>query len=174
MLPFDQWSGATKGNLPIGQGIGVTPLQLTALYATIANDGVQVQPHLLRKVEGEDEAEYRSKRILSAKTAQTMRTMFGGVVADERGTGRAAAIPGYTVGGKTGTANVAENGRYVKGRYVSSFVGFVPAENPQLVTLVVVNEPASGVYGGVVAAPAFERITEFALGYLAIPPDGVL
>jgi cell division protein FtsI/penicillin-binding protein 2 len=173
MTPVEKWSDVSIGNIPIGQGIAVTPLQLINAYAAIANDGVQVQPHLLKRIGDEPEAVHPSKRVLSARTAATMRSMFERVVKDDRGTGRKAEIPGYTVGGKTGTANVAENGVYVKGKYIASFVGFVPANNPRLVTLVVVDEP-NVPWGGDVAAPAFEQITEFALGYLAIPPDGIV
>jgi cell division protein FtsI/penicillin-binding protein 2 len=173
MLKPEEWSGSTIGNVPIGQGIGVTAIQLAQAYATIANGGVAVEPHLLKRVAGEPAPKYKRTRVLSTKTARIMRDMFGGVVADERGTGNAAAIPGYKVAGKTGTANIAENGIYQKGRYVASFVGFVPARNPQLLTLVVVHEP-NVPWGGAVAAPAFEEISEFALQYLAIPPDGML
>ncbi len=173
-LPVENWSDVSIGNIPIGQGIAVTPMQLISAYAAIANDGVLVQPHLLKRVGGEPEAAHPARRVLSSETARTMRGMFRNVVENDRGTGRKAGITGYKVAGKTGTANVAENGIYVKGRFNASFVGFVPANNPRLVTLVVVNEPQNGYYGGDVAAPAFEEITEFALGYLAIPPDGVL
>lgn len=174
MTPLEEWSDVSIGNIPIGQGISVTPIQLVSAYAAIANDGVLVQPHLLKRIGTEKSAPPQRRRVISARTARVMRSMFGGVVKDERGTGKRAQITDYEVGGKTGTANVAEQGIYVKGKYIASFVGFVPADNPQLVTLVVVNEPQGSGYGGDVAAPAFEQITEFALRYLAIPPDGVL
>jgi cell division protein FtsI/penicillin-binding protein 2 len=173
LLDPEEWSGSTIGNVPIGQGIGVNAMQLANAYATIANGGVAVQPHLLKRISGEAAPQYERHRVISAATARTMREMFGAVVTDEHGTGNQAQIPGYRVAGKTGTANIAENGVYQKGRYVSSFIGFVPARNPQLLTLVVVNEPTTP-WGGTVAAPAFEEISEFALQYLAIPPDGVL
>ena len=173
MLSPDQWSGSTIGNIPIGQGIGVTAMQLASAYAAIANDGVLVQPHITKQVGDEPPARYTQRRVISRRTARIMQQMFGEVVADEHGTGTKAAIPGYAVAGKTGTANKAERGVYVKGKYVSSFIGFVPARNPQLLTLVVVDEP-NVPWGGSVAAPAFERISEFALQYLAIPPDGIL
>jgi len=174
MKPLSEWSDVSIGNIPIGQGISVTPMQLISAYAAIANDGVAIQPHFLKRIGEETPAKYPSKRILSTSTAKTMRSMFEGVVTSDRGTGRAAGIKGYKVGGKTGTANVAENGVYKKGKYIASFVGFVPVDNPQLVTLVVVNEPTSGVYGGESAAPAFEEITEFALNRFSIPADGIL
>lgn len=168
--PVEQWSDVSIGNIPIGQGISVTPIQLASAYAAIANDGVLIEPHLLERIGDEPAAAHPSKRILSAKTAATMRDMFEGVVRDDRGTGKAAEIRDYEVGGKTGTANIAEKGQYLKGRYNSSFVGFVPAKNPKLVTLVVVND--TPMFGGQAAAPAFEQITELALRVLAIPPDG--
>lgn len=174
MTPTDLWSDVSIGNIPIGQGIAVTPIQLASAYAAIANDGVLVQPHLLKRIGNEPEPRHPRRRVLKPETAATMRSMFAGVVQSDDGTGRKAGIEGYEVAGKTGTANVAERGIYVKGRYIASFVGFVPARNPRLVTLVVVNEPTSGYYGGDVAAPAFEQITKFALEYLAIPPDGLV
>jgi cell division protein FtsI (penicillin-binding protein 3) len=173
MLPREQWSDATMGNLPIGQGISVTPIQLATAYAAIANDGVAVQPHLLRRIGSEPPVEYPSRRVVSPATARTLRDMLSGVVNEEEGTGKLAQIEGYSVGGKTGTSNIAEGGIYVKGRHIASFAGMVPTRNPQLVVLVVIDEPAQS-YGGVVAAPAFREITEFALTYLAIPDDGML
>ena len=172
--PVEKWSDVSIGNIPIGQGISVTPIQIATAYATIANGGLRVQPHLLKQVGNERSAVYPSRRVLSERTSREMRTMFGAVVQDDRGTGKEAKIEGYEVGGKTGTANVADGANgYSKYKYIASFVGFVPAKNPRLVTLVVVNEPALGEYGGTVAAPAFEKITQFALTRLAIPPDGV-
>jgi cell division protein FtsI/penicillin-binding protein 2 len=173
MWPVEDWSDVSIGNIPIGQGISVTPIQLISAYAAIANDGVLVQPHLLQRIGDEPAAAHPSRKVLSAKTAATMRSMFSGVVESDAGTGKKAKIEGYQVAGKTGTANVAGQHGYETGRYIASFVGFVPARNPRLVTLVVVNEPQNGYYGGDVAAPAFEQITEFALSYLAIPPDGI-
>lgn len=173
-LPVKDWSDVSIGNIPIGQGIAVTPIQLISAYAAIANDGVLVQPHLLKRIGNEESAEHRSRRVLSTKTSATMRNMFEGVVQSDDGTGSKAGIEGYGVAGKTGTANVAGPGGYVKGQYNASFVGFVPAKNPRIVTLVVVTKPKNGYYGGDVAAPAFEQITKFALEYLGIPPDGVI
>lgn len=172
-LAPEDWSGSTIGNVPIGQGIGVTAIQLASSYAALANDGVLIQPHLLKKISGETPPQYQRRRVISAKTARIMRYILGQVVLDEHGTGQLAKIDGYRVAGKTGTANKAEGGIYVKGKYSSSFIGFVPAQNPQLLTLVVVDEP-NVPWGGSVAAPAFEEITSFSLQYLAIPPDGVM
>jgi cell division protein FtsI (penicillin-binding protein 3) len=170
VLPPARWSGSTIGNVPIGQGIAVTPLQMIAAYGAIANDGVWVQPHLVEKVRGERPVAPKRRRIMSTHVAQEMRKMLREVV--EEGSGTAAQIPGYHIAGKTGTAaKPDENGGYSDTRYVASFVGFVPAKNPRLVTLVTVDEPRGAIWGGVVAAPAFAQIAKFALQYLEIPPD---
>ena len=167
MLPLQDWSGSTIGTVPIGQGIAVTPLQMVSAYATIGNGGVRVTPHLVEKV-GASGAEGRRARVVSRHTADRMMAMFRDVVLE--GTGTQAAIPGYTVAGKTGTAQKAENGHYVR-KYVGSFVGLVPAKNPRLAILVMVDEPHGDIYGGVVAAPAFRDIARFDLQYLEVPPD---
>ena len=168
VLPLDKWSGSTIGTVPIGQGIAVTPLQMVSAYATIGNGGVRVTPHLVEKIGSKRAAAHKGTRIVSRHTADRMMSMFRGVVVE--GTGTEAAIPGYTVAGKTGTAQKAENGRYVR-KYVASFVGLVPAEKPRFAILVMVDEPHGNIYGGVVAAPAFRDIARFALQYLEVPPD---
>ncbi len=168
VLPLEKWSGSTIGTVPIGQGIAVTPLQMVSAYATIGNRGVRVTPHLVEKVGSKRVASTKTTRVVSAHTAERMMSMFRDVVLE--GTGAEAAIPGYTVAGKTGTAQKAENGEYVK-KYVASFVGLVPAKNPRLAILVMVDEPHGDIYGGVVAAPAFRDIARFALQYLEVPPD---
>ena len=170
VLPPAHWSGSTIGNVPIGQGIAVTPLQMIAAYGAIANKGVWVQPHLVEKVGNERRVEPERRRIMSTHVAGEMRKMLREVV--EEGSGTAAQVPGYRIAGKTGTAaKPDENGGYSDYRYVASFVGFVPARNPQLVTLVTVDEPRGAIWGGVVAAPAFAEIAKFAVQYLEIPPD---
>jgi cell division protein FtsI/penicillin-binding protein 2 len=170
VLPPARWSGSTIGNVPIGQGIAVTPLQMIAAYGAIANRGVWVQPHLVEKVRGERPVAPERRRIMSTHVAREMRKMLREVV--EEGSGTAAQIPGYRIAGKTGTAaKPDENGGYSDTRYVASFVGFVPAKSPRLVTLVTVDEPRGAIWGGVVAAPAFAEIAKFALQYLEIPPD---
>ena len=171
VLPANQWSGSSIGNIPIGQGVGVTAIQIADAYSAIANDGVMVQPHLLEGIEGEPTPHYPSHRVITAATARTLRGILSQVVTAEDGTGNYAKIAGYHVAGKTGTAEIASNGGYLKGVYNASFVGMVPADNPQLVTFVVVNHTTQ--FGGSAAAPAFQKITQFALQYLAIPPDGV-
>jgi cell division protein FtsI (penicillin-binding protein 3) len=168
VLPYDQWSGSTIGTVPIGQGIAVTPLQMVSAYAAIGNGGVIPPAHVVAKIGGKKVAHGKSRRVVSRHTADRMTAMFRDVVVE--GTGTEAAIPGYTVAGKTGTANKVENGRYVQ-KYVASFVGLVPARKPRLAILVMVDEPRGQIWGGVVAAPIFRDIARFALQYLEVPPD---
>jgi cell division protein FtsI/penicillin-binding protein 2 len=170
VLPPQSWSGSTIGNVPIGQGIAVTPVQMIAAYGAIANRGVWIQPHLVERVQGEKPVQPQRRRILTTKTAGEVRHMLREVV--EEGSGTAAQIPGYRIAGKTGTAAKPDGaGGYSTTNYVASFVGFVPAKHPQLVVLVTVDEPRGAIWGGVVAAPAFAEIAKFALQYLEIPPD---
>ncbi|HSX23102.1 MAG TPA: penicillin-binding protein 2 [Gaiellaceae bacterium] len=164
------WSGSTIGNVPIGQGISVSAIQLASVYAAIANGGMWVQPHLVDHVQGERDATFTRRRILSPLVDRQMLTMLRGVVSDA-GTGAAAEIPGYTVAGKTGTAQKPGPNGYEKGRYVATFVGMVPASDPRLLVLVTVDEPHGAIFGGVVAAPAFAQIAAFDLQYLEVPPD---
>jgi cell division protein FtsI (penicillin-binding protein 3) len=170
VLPPEKWSGSTIGNVPIGQGIAVTPLQMVAAYGVIANGGTWVQPHLVERIEGERAIEPKRRRVVSEETAQQVRRMLRDVV--EEGSGTAAQVPGYRIAGKTGTAaKPDETGGYSDYRYVASFVGFVPASKPRLVILVTVDEPRGAIWGGTVAAPAFAEIAEFALQYMEIPPS---
>jgi len=164
------WSGSTIGNVPIGQGVSVTAIQLAAAYGAIANGGVWIQPHLVDHVLGQQPAKERRRRVLSPEIDSEMRTMLKGVVSDQ-GTGALAEIPGYSVAGKTGTAQKPGPHGYLPGKYVATFVGMVPSSNPRLVVLVSVDEPKGQIYGGVVAAPAFEQIASFDLQYLEVPPD---
>jgi cell division protein FtsI (penicillin-binding protein 3) len=169
-LPLDQWSGSTIGTVPIGHGIAVTPIQMARAYAAIANGGVLVKPHLVDRVDGQSVRQKRGQRIVSRDVSTKMLAMLRGVVLE--GTGTEAAIPGYTVAGKTGTAaKIDPDGRYSHTRYVASFVGLVPATKPRLVIMVMVDEPRGSIYGGVVAAPAFKEIARFNLQHLEVPPD---
>ena len=168
------WSGSTIGNVPIGQGVSVTAIQLASVYAAIANHGVWKQPHLVDHVQGEKPAPIRTRRILSAGVDRELLTMLKGVVSDT-GTGAAASVPGYSVAGKTGTAQKpSPNGGYAAGKYVATFVGMVPASDPRLLILVTVDEPHLAIFGGIVAAPAFAQIAAFDLQYLEVPPDQLL
>jgi cell division protein FtsI/penicillin-binding protein 2 len=169
-LPLDQWSGSTIGTVPIGHGIAVTPVQMARAYSAIANGGRLVRPHLIDRIDGRNVAKKNGRRVVSQAVSEQMLSMLRGVVVE--GTGTAAAIPGYTVAGKTGTAaKIEPNGRYSTSRYVASFVGLVPASKPRLVVMVMVDEPRGGFYGGDVAAPAFREIARFNLQYLEIPQD---
>ena len=168
VLPYESWSGSTIGTVPIGQGIAVTPLQMVSAYAAIGNGGVMAPAHVVARIGGKKLRHGKGRRVVSEHTADRMTAMFRNVVLE--GTGTEAAIPGYTVAGKTGTANKAENGVYVS-KYVASFVGLVPARKPRLAILVMVDEPRGQIWGGVVAAPIFRDIARFALQYLEVPPD---
>jgi cell division protein FtsI (penicillin-binding protein 3)/stage V sporulation protein D (sporulation-specific penicillin-binding protein) len=171
VLPLEKWYGSTIGNVPIGQGISVTPIQMAAAYAAIANGGVWVQPHLVERIGGQLYNDHKRRRVVSPKIDKVLKQMLTGVVDEHGATGTAAAIPGYTVAGKTGTAQVPGPHGYTTGKYVASFVGMVPVKKPRLVVLVVVNEPTRGIFGGTVAAPAFASIAKFDLQHLNVPPD---
>lgn len=170
VLPESQWSGSTIGNVPIGQGVSVTPVQMASVYAAVANGGVWEQPHLVARVDGLPQTPVRTRRIVSSRVAAELMAMLKGVVA--QGTGQSAEIPGYLVAGKTGTAQVpSPNGGYAPGKYIASFIGIVPASKPRLVVLVKVDEPHGSIFGAEVAAPAFQQIASSALQELEIPPD---
>ncbi len=171
VLPPQRWSGSTIGNVPIGQGIAVTPVQMAAAYAAVANDGVWVQPHLVERVGGGARTRPKKRRIVSSAVARTVVAMLQGVVDRDGGTGTAAAVAGYHVAGKTGTAAKPERGGYSDTRYVASFVGLEPATDPRLVILDAGDEPRTATPVGEVAAPAFQQIARFGLQYLEIPPD---
>jgi cell division protein FtsI (penicillin-binding protein 3)/stage V sporulation protein D (sporulation-specific penicillin-binding protein) len=171
VLPLDKWYGSTIGNVPIGQGIAVTPIQMAAAYAAIANGGVWVEPHLVDRVGSRTYRDFAHRRVVSPRIDRELKAMLTGVVDEHGATGTAAAIPGYSVAGKTGTAQVPGPHGYTTGKYVASFVGMVPVKKPRLVILVVVNEPSRGIFGGIVAAPAFAEIAKFDLQYLSVPPD---
>jgi cell division protein FtsI (penicillin-binding protein 3) len=170
VLPVDHWSGSTIGNVPIGQGIAVTPIQTAAAYGALANRGVWVQPHLVDRVRGKKPKKLERRRVVSVSVARELLGMLQGVVSG--GTGEEAAVPGYLVAGKTGTAAKPDpSGGYSDTKYVASFVGIVPASAPRLVILVSIDEPQGQIFGGLVAAPAFRDIARFALQYLDVPPD---
>jgi cell division protein FtsI/penicillin-binding protein 2 len=171
VLPPERWSGSTIGNVPIGQGIAVTALQMAAAYGAIANGGVMHEPHLVDRIGDERKGNGPGRRVVPETVAAQVMTMLRDVVSAEGGTGAAAAVPGYTVAGKTGTAAKPESGGYSTTRYVASFAGVVPAKDPRLVVLVSVDEPRNAIWGGVVAAPAFSKIARFGLQYLEIAPD---
>jgi cell division protein FtsI/penicillin-binding protein 2 len=171
VLDLDDYSGSSMGNLPIGQGIAVTPMQMATAYAAIANGGVLRPPHIVETVGGRPARKPKGHRIISEGTAASVRSMLEGVLGPG-GTASGAAIEGYVLGGKTGTAEKPDEfGGYSKTKFVSSFVGFAPAKRPKLLVAVMVDEPQGDIYGGTVAAPPWREITSFALNYLRIPPD---
>jgi cell division protein FtsI/penicillin-binding protein 2 len=163
---YKDWSGISIGNIPFGQGFTATPLQLVSSYATLVNGGYRVTPHV---AEGDVPAG-RGERVISGETSDIVRGMLQGVVDD--GSGHFAQISGYTVGGKTGTSQKVDpkTGTY-GAKYVASFVGFVPATDPEYVMLIAVDEPDKSYWGEVDACPAFRQVMEFTLGYFNIPPD---
>jgi cell division protein FtsI (penicillin-binding protein 3) len=171
-LPLSRYSGSSMGNLPIGQGELVTPIQMATAYSAIANGGILRPPHIVGAVDGRPQPEPAGRRVISGTTAAELRNMLEGVLAPG-GTASEVSIPGYHLAGKTGTASKIDpaTGEYSQSAYVASFIGFAPAANPKLLCAVVVDEPQSGsIYGGTVAAPAFGQIMSFALPYLRIPP----
>jgi len=166
----DQWSGTTIANVPMGQGIAVTPLQITAAFAAVANNGVYEQPHLVDQVGTKVYQEPSGRRVIPARVAAEVRQML--VAAVDHGTGVKAQIPGYEVAGKTGTAEKAlpHGAGYSQTDYVASFIGMVPADHPRLVVLVAVDSPRTSIYGSDIAAPAVQKIMRFALQQLEIAP----
>ena len=175
VLPQKLWSGSTIGTVPIGQGIAATPIQMAAAYATIANDGVWVEPKLLHSTMGPSGRMERSsapttRRVVSKATARQMSKILERVVT--KGTGLEALVPGYRVAGKTGTAQkpIPGGGGYGD-EYFASFAGFAPANDPQVVVLVILDDPKP-IWGGVTAAPTFQTITEYALRHLGTSPSG--
>jgi cell division protein FtsI (penicillin-binding protein 3) len=167
---LDDYSGSTLGNMSIGQGLAVTPIQMAAGYAAIANGGILRAPRLVVR-EGDDPVERPTgQRVISSRTSARLREMLEGVLAPG-GTAAQVEVPGYTLAGKTGTAQKAKDGGYSKSDFVASFAGFAPASDPQLLVTVVVDEPQGSYYGADVAAPAFGEIAEFALPHLGIPPQ---
>ncbi len=174
----EKWSATSIGAISIGQEVAVTPLQILRAYAAIANGGYLVQPHLVSQIrtpEGRPVYSFspdQKERIISERAAAAMRDILKTVV-EEGGTAMSAAIDGNKVAGKTGTAQLVDQKtkRYSKDRFISSFVGFVPADNPKIAMIVVVHEPKGQIYGGVVAAPVFKTVADQALSYMNVPRD---
>lgn len=161
--------------MSIGQSIAVTPIQLLTAAAALANDGQLLRPQLVREVRDKDGAVIRGfqpdvvAQVLDEKTAQVVKGILEKVV--EEGTGRSAYIEGFRIAGKTGTAQKVGDGGYVPGKYVASFVGFAPADKPQIAMLVVIDEPVGPYYGGVIAAPVFGAVAKDILQYLKVVPQ---
>lgn len=167
------WTSTSMGTIPVGQGLAVTPLQMVAAYAAVANDGVWVQPRLVRGFTDGDGTFHRApgsptRRVVSARTARLVRQILAFAV--DAGTGVNAQIPGYWVAGKTGTALVPKtNGPGYSNRYIASFIGMVPAADPRLVVAAIIDRPVT-VYGAVAAAPLFQEVAHYALARLRISP----
>lgn len=175
--PVSKWSGTSIGAIPIGQEVAVTALQMLRAYSAIANGGYLVKPFVVSEIRSPDgnilyKAVIQRDRILSEKTAYTMREILKKVT-QEGGTATTAKVEGNNVAGKTGTAQKYDPKirKYSKDKYVSSFVGFIPAENPRIALIVVIHDPKGAHYGGVVAGPVFKAISDEALAYLNVPRD---
>jgi len=173
--PPERWSGVSLGSISIGQEVAVTPLQVLRAYAAIANGGFLVRPHVVSRIlspEGKETWSFRpeGKRAISRETADTFKGILK-TVTEEGGTAKMASVDGNEVAGKTGTAQIIDprTKRYSHEKYVSSFVGFVPADDPKIAMIIVIYEPKGQIYGGVVAAPVFKKIAESALSYLDVP-----
>jgi cell division protein FtsI (penicillin-binding protein 3) len=173
----DEWSGRSLVSVAIGQEVAVTPLQLATAYSAVANGGVLLKPYLVSEIRNPDggrvakfEPEVR-RRVLRTETARRLTEILEGVV-EEGGTAEEALLSDYTVAGKTGTAQKIDpdTGRYSPNQYVTSFVGYAPAEEPRITVLVVLDSPKGEAWGGTVAAPVFRRVAEQTLHYLGVPP----
>ena len=176
MRPVARWQPTSMGSIAMGQEVGVTPLQMAAAFGAIANDGIRISPHLVREILAQDgtsvyQAQPETHRVVSAETAQVLRGMLEGVTLN--GTAKKAQVDGYTAAGKTGTAQKIDprTRTYSSTKHIGSFVGFAPAENPAVVIIVVIDEPAGAYHGGDVAAPVFREIAEQILPDLNVAPD---
>lgn len=171
----DKWTPVSPASISIGQEIGVTPLQILRAVSAVATGGMMVEPRIVSKVVDEDgrtvyePPRAAPKRVMTEKTAAVLNEILKAVVT--RGTGSNAALAEHVVAGKTGTAQKAGRGGYMAGRYVGSFVGYVPADQPRLAILVVLDEPRPEHYGGTVAAPVFREVAESTLRYLGVAPS---
>jgi cell division protein FtsI (penicillin-binding protein 3) len=171
------WGRRSVASISIGQEIGVTPLQMVSAVAAIANDGMLMKPYVVSEIRDADNHILRQvppqakRRVISPETARSVTKILEGVVTD--GTGTNAAIPGFRVAGKTGTAQKIDprTGAYSASRFVASFTGYAPADNPQLAMIVVIDEPQGDTLGGAVAAPVFSRVGEQVLSYLGVPAN---
>lgn len=175
MIPEGQLKPINIATISIGQGIAVTPLQLISAVAATINGGYLYKPRLVKEIWNDEKETVETfepemiRQVISQETSRQVALALERVVSN--GTGRNAYIPGYRVGGKTGTAQIASKGGYLQGRYVASFIGVAPVNNPRLVTLVVVEEPQGIYYGGTVAAPVFQKVMEDSLHYLEVAPQ---
>jgi cell division protein FtsI (penicillin-binding protein 3) len=169
--PPKKWTKPSHDSLAFGQEVTATPLQLLTAYAAMANGGWLMRPRVVEHIVQDEEfqffAPHARHRVLSPQTLERMNEILVGVV--ERGTGKQAAVEGYTVAGKTGTSQKVEHGTYSHSKVLASFVGYVPAEAPQLAIIVIIDEPRVAKWGGEAAAPVFKRVAQQALYYLQVP-----
>ncbi len=174
--PLEDWTDSTFPTLSFGQGLSVSALQITSIFQTIANEGVRVQPHIVEAIiEGDgDEVvveDAETTKVVEPETAEAVLKMMEGVVSED-GTAANAAIPGYRVGGKTGTANRIDDSCGCYRGYTASFIGVAPADDPELVTAVIVQDPKGTYMGSTNGAPVFQQVMTAALISLGVPPTG--
>jgi len=176
---WQEWPDIRVANISFGQGIAITPLQLAVVYATIANGGIMMHPHIVKEIRKPDGTSVKTfypravRRVVSREVADRMCEMLQNVCI--AGTGKAARVDGYKTAGKTGTAQKASTSGhgYAAGKYVASFVGFLPATEPRVVILVAIDEPKDTQFGGVAAAPVFREAGRKAMWYMKVPPDDI-
>jgi len=173
--PLQNWSSYSITAIPIGQEVGITSIQGIRAISVFVNGGYLVRPHIIKGIQGKENYEIENyknekEKILSLRTTDIIKKMLQKVVSEE-GTAASAKIDGYNIGGKTGTAQKAIGGKYVKGKYVSSFVGFLCSNKKNIAISVNVDEPVGVYYGGVVAAPIFRDIMGRIINYYQIPPE---
>lgn len=177
--PWDKWADIHLANVAFGQGIAITPMQMSKAYSAVANGGSLMKPMIVKEIRDPDGTTILKmnptiiRRVVSTETAHRVAEMLGGVV--DEGTGKKAGVEGYTVGGKTGSAEKASTtGRgYLEGRYIASFAGFLPISDPRIVMLVMVDEPKGSHFGAVVAAPVFHQVAKKAMWHMKVPPDAL-
>lgn len=175
MSPYKRWSKIDAGTISFGQGISVSALQLITATCAIANDGILMKPYIVQAIMDKNGRLIKSsspcavRRVISVQTAGTLKKIMESVT-DNGGTGVNAALEGYSVCGKTGTAQkVDEKGTYAEDKYIASFVGFAPSQNPEIAVLVVIDEPEQQYFGSIVSAPAFKKIAFETLNYMNLP-----
>jgi cell division protein FtsI (penicillin-binding protein 3) len=178
LADYERWSRLDTSVISFGHGISVSPIQLVTALSAIANRGILMKPYLVDAITDQNGSVVYSfeprkiRRVISEDTAKTVSNIMKTVIT-KGGTGTRAALEGYSVCGKTGTAKkINAEGTYAEGKYIASFVAYTPADRPEIAVLVIVDEPQEKYYGGIVAAPAFRRIAQETLNYLNIPLDG--
>jgi cell division protein FtsI (penicillin-binding protein 3) len=165
------------GAISFGHGVSVSAIQMVSAVSAIANDGILMKPYIVQRIVNQKGHTVKNfepqeiRRAISVRNAKIVRNIMKTVIT-EGGTGVNAALDGYSVGGKTGTSRkLDKNGQYSNSRHIASFIGFTPADNPEIVIMVVIDEPKGKYYASIVAAPVFKQIAQQTLNYLNIPPD---